>query len=98
VIHYAAPDFRACYRALPAETQQLADRRFRTVKSGPASPSIQLKKVGTLWSVPVGFHYLALATEVPDGVLWFWIGTHSQHDRMIGQSENSDAAGAVHHV
>lgn len=84
MIHYAAPDFWACYRALPAEAQDLADRTFAQLKANPHHPSIQLKKVGACWSARVGLHYRALATEVPDGMLWYWIGTHAQYDRIIG--------------
>jgi len=25
-----------------------------------------------------------LGVEVPDGISWFWIGTHAQHDTMVG--------------
>jgi hypothetical protein len=84
VIHYAAPDFWACYRALPAEIKDLADRAFAQLKADPHHPSLHLKRVGTFWSARVGLHYRALATEAPDGMLWFWIGTHAQYDRMIG--------------
>jgi hypothetical protein len=28
-------------------------------------------------------HYRALAVEVPEGLLWFWIGNHSDYDRII---------------
>ena len=24
------------------------------------------------------------AVEVPNGVLWFWIGTHAEYDRLFG--------------
>jgi hypothetical protein len=84
VIHYVAPDFWACYRALPAEIKDLADRAFAQLIADPHHPSIHFKKVGPFWSARVGLHYRTLATEVPDGMLWFWIGTHAQYDRMIG--------------
>jgi hypothetical protein len=33
--------------------------------------------------VRVGVHYRALAVEIPDGLVWFWIGTHDEYQRMI---------------
>jgi hypothetical protein len=45
--------------------------------------SLQLKKVGRLWSVRVGSRYRALAVEVDAGLLWFWIGSHADYDAMI---------------
>lgn len=31
-----------------------------------------------------GLHYRALAMEVEGDMLWFWIGSHAEYDRMIG--------------
>jgi hypothetical protein len=28
-------------------------------------------------------HYRALAIEVPEGLLWFWIGSHSDYDKIL---------------
>lgn len=43
-----------------------------------------LKKGGRYWSVRVGIHYRALAVEVDEGLLWIWIGSHSEYDKLIG--------------
>lgn len=31
----------------------------------------------------VGEHYRALATEKPQGIVWFWIGTHAEYDQLL---------------
>ncbi len=82
MIHYAAPDFWTCYRALPPEIQILADRAFAQLKADPRHPSLHFKKAG--WWSRVGLHYRALAVEVRHGVLWFWIGSHAEYDRLVG--------------
>jgi hypothetical protein len=82
--HYAAPDFWTCYRVLPESVRKLADRLFELLKSNPDHPSLHLKKVGRYWSVRVGLHHRAVAVEVGDGLLWFWIGTHAEYDRLVG--------------
>jgi hypothetical protein len=28
-------------------------------------------------------HYRALAVEIPDGLLWFWIGSHADYEKII---------------
>ena len=28
-------------------------------------------------------HYRELAVEIPVGLLWFWIGSHADYDKMI---------------
>jgi hypothetical protein len=44
---------------------------------------LQFKKVGRYWSVRVGLRHRALAVEVYEGYLWFWIGSHAEYDRLI---------------
>jgi len=65
--------------------QQFADGCFDLLKADPRHPSLHLKKVGRYWSARVGRHYRALAVEVPDGLLWFWIGSHADYDRLLGR-------------
>jgi len=85
--HYADPEFWRLYHELPAAIRDQADASFELLKANPAHPSIRLKKIkgrDGLWSARVGSNYRALAVEVPDGLQWFWIGTHADYDRMIG--------------
>lgn len=82
--HYASPDFWSRYRALSTEVQSLADKSFSLLKTDSRHPSLHFKKVGRFWSARVGLHYRAVAVEVPDGLLWFWIGTHADYDKIVG--------------
>ncbi len=82
--HLATADFWACYRALPETTRKLADKSFALLKSDPRHPSLHLKKVGRFLSVRVGLRHRALAVEAPDALVWFWIGTHADYDRLVG--------------
>jgi hypothetical protein len=84
VIHHAAPSFWACYRALPVTVQAVADRAFELLKSDPRHPSPHFKKVDKFWSARVGLHHRAVGFDLPDGVLWFWIGSHGEYDRLVG--------------
>ena len=81
--HFAAPSFWKCYRKLPKAAQELADRNFELLKEDLRHPSLHFKKVGRFRSVRVGSHHRALAVEVRDGLLWFWIGTHSEYDKLV---------------
>jgi len=74
----------AAYRGLPVDVRALADKNFELLKSDPQHPSLQFKPIGRFRSVRVGLHYRALGVEVPDGVSWFWIGTHAEYDRLVG--------------
>jgi hypothetical protein len=84
--HYALPRFWQHYRQLPEEVQQLADKNFAVLQADPQHPSLHFKRIGRtkqLWSVRIGIHYRALAVEKPEGMVWFWIGTHAEYDRRL---------------
>ena len=84
--HFALPRFWRHYRALPEQVKRVADRNFKQLKANPYHPSLHFKKVGRrkqLWSVRVGEHYRALGRDKPEGVVWFWIGTHGDYDKLL---------------
>lgn len=64
--------------------QKLADRNFELLKANPQHPSLHFKKIGRYRSARVGIHFRALGVEVPEGVLWFWIGSHADYDKLLG--------------
>ena len=81
--HFAGPSFWACYEKLPASIRKLADKNFEILKDNPEHPSLYMKKAGNYWSVRVGIKYRALAVEIEEGLVWFWIGTHAEYDKLI---------------
>jgi hypothetical protein len=83
--HRATPRFWSCYRALPAEVQQLADRGYELLCGDPRHPSLHFKKIGRFWSARVGLHHRALAVEAENDLLWVWIGTHADYDSLLRQ-------------
>lgn len=83
--HLAANSFWKCYNALPDGVRKLADESHRLLESNPQHPSLHLKKAGRFWSVRVGLHYRALAVENDAGLIWIWIGSHSEYDRLLGK-------------
>jgi hypothetical protein len=83
VRHFANARFWQAYQALPAKAQRLADKSFQLMKEDPRHPSIQLKKAGRFWSARASDDYRALAVEYDGGLLWFWIGTPADYDRLL---------------
>ena len=81
--HFASSRFWECYAALPDEIRALADKCYELLKSDPRHPSLHFKKLGKLWSARVGLHHRALAVEIQGGMLWIWIGTHAEYDRLV---------------
>jgi hypothetical protein len=81
--HFATPRFWKAYESLPISVQQVADRNYELLKENPFHPSLHFKKVGRYWSVRVGLQYRAVGIQDGDSLVWFWIGTHAQYDRLI---------------
>ena len=81
--HFASPQFWKCYQRLPLAIRELADKNYKLLKSDPQHPSLHFKQIGKLWSVRVGISYRALGADQPEGVVWFWIGTHADYDKLI---------------
>jgi hypothetical protein len=82
--HFASASFWAAYEALPAEIRKQADTQYELLKVDPRHPSLRFKKAGSYWSVRIGRRYRALATEMDEGLLWFWIGSHAEYDKIVG--------------
>ena len=82
--HFASPRFWKAYEGLPENVRKRADKSFELLKHNPRHPSLNFKPVGRYWSARVGRGYRALAIEGGDGFQWFWIGSHSDYDAMIG--------------
>ena len=82
--HRAIQAFWTAYQRLPEHAQRLADRHFALLQADPHHPSLHFKRVGRLWSVRVSQSYRALAVETGGGdLIWFWIGSHADYDKML---------------
>jgi len=83
VNHFATPEFWYHYRRLPDAVRALADKNFGLLRADPHYPSLRFKRIGAFWSARVGLRYRALARDRAEGVVWFWIGHHSEYDRFL---------------
>lgn len=68
---------------MPPEIRDLADKSFELLKADPRHPSLRLKKIGVFYSARVGLHYRVLAKQRPEGLVWIWIGHHSEYDLLL---------------
>jgi len=83
--HFTLPRFWILYNQLPKEIRKLADKNYQLLRSDPEHPSLHFKKIGNrgFWSVRVGISYRALGRETAEGIVWFWIGSHAEYDKLI---------------
>ena len=83
--HFTTPEFWAAYDRLPAPVRKTADRAYERLREDPRHPSLHFKQVGRFWSVRVGLHYRSLGVLSGEDILWFWIGSHADYDRLLGR-------------
>ncbi len=71
--------------SLPFDAQGDARGAYRLFRSNPSHPGLQFKKLegeGDIYSTRIGLGYRALAARKKDRVVWYWIGSHADYDRL----------------
>jgi len=79
--------FWELFQALPSEVQNLAGKNYQLWKQNPNHPSLRFRRLQgseNRFSIRVGDHYRALGRLAGEKVIWVWIGTHSDYDRLVG--------------
>lgn len=80
--------FRKTFDRLPKEIQAKARKAFKLWKADPYHPSLRFKRVhpnDPIVSVRIALNWRALGIREQDTVIWFWIGSHSEYDKIISQ-------------
>ena len=84
---HTTPEFWRCHDALPQNVQRLAAREFSKWRNNPHHPGLHFKRIHAseqIYSVRIGIHWRAIGRLDAETVTWFWIGSHSDYDRLIG--------------
>jgi hypothetical protein len=80
--------FRSAFEALPEKVQRNARRAYRLFQKDPQHPSLQFKQVHParpIFSARVALGYRALAVREGNDIIWFWVGSHADYDRLLSQ-------------
>ena len=81
-------EFRALLAAAPTAIQSKAHNAYRLWSENPAHPSLRFKKVHDalpIYSVRIDLDWRALGVLKDGVVIWFWIGPHSQYERLLSR-------------
>ncbi len=78
--------FWKLYDLLPRDIQKRAAKAYQLWKKNPAHPGLHFKRVDeeeSIYSARVTDDFRVLGALDGDTVIWFWIGTHDEYERML---------------
>jgi hypothetical protein len=81
--------FRELFGSLPAHVQQQAREAYRLFRQDPKLPGLRFKQVHPdppTYSARVGIGYRALGVLDGGTIVWFWIGSHADYDKMLAKN------------
>jgi len=81
-------EFRALLEGAPGAIQTKAQSAYRLWSENPAHPSLRYKKVHStqpIYSVRIDLDWRAVGVLKVDTVIWFWIGPHSEYERLLSK-------------
>lgn len=83
---HTTKQFRDLFRALPKEVRATGRKSYKLFKRNPFHPSVRFKKIeGNTYSARIGIGYRAVGIMTGDDVVWFWVGSHANYDKIIGK-------------
>jgi len=85
---YLTDDFIKQFGKLPERIQIRSRQAYRQWKENPYDPKFQFKKVHStkpIYSVRVNIGWRALGYKQNNSILWFWIGSHENYNKLIHQ-------------
>ncbi|MEO0771054.1 MAG: hypothetical protein AAFY72_16800 [Cyanobacteria bacterium J06649_4] len=80
--------FRKALSNLPNSVQKQASKAYRQFRRDPNHPSLRFKQVHSdlpIYSARISKNYRAVGQRDGDTVVWFWIGSHAEYDKLLSQ-------------
>lgn len=80
--------FRKAFDELPKDVREHAKNAFKLFQENPYHPSLRFKQIHPtkpIYSARVGLGYRTLGVREDDTIIWFWIGSHSDYDKLLVQ-------------
>jgi hypothetical protein len=82
----ATERFWRSYETLPPRVQHRAQSIYRLWQADSFHPSLDFKQVHArrpIFSVRIGLGWRALGVRDGETMVWFWIGSHADYDKLL---------------
>ncbi|HYM21073.1 MAG TPA: hypothetical protein VEW28_08735 [Candidatus Kapabacteria bacterium] len=80
--------FWKAFNELPDAVQEQAQKNYGLWRNDPFHPSLDFKKIHPkrpIFSVRIGMHWRAIGIKDDETIVWFWIGSHADYDKLIDE-------------
>ncbi|HHO56720.1 MAG TPA: hypothetical protein ENK21_10050 [Trueperaceae bacterium] len=84
----ATKKFWKAYARLDTITKKQAKSSYRLFKENPKHRSLNFKKIHNslaIYSVRINLNHRALGILSNNEITWFWIGAHSNYEKLISK-------------
>lgn len=78
--------FHKLFARLPVDVRQQARAAYKLFQQNPYHPSLHFKQVHSsepIYSVRISRGYRAVGDRAGDEITWFWIGSHTDYDKLL---------------
>jgi hypothetical protein len=85
---YTTERFRKAFKVLPERVRRQARAAYKLFEQNPYHPSLHFKPIHPtrpIYSVRISRDYRALGVSDGDEIAWFWIGSHTEYDRLVSR-------------
>ena len=86
------PSFVKQFDKLPRNVRTLVQKNYQLCRENHHHPGLEFKRIHAtlpIYSVRVGIHHRAVGLRRDEGdddaIVWFFIGSHAEHDHVIAQ-------------
>ena len=80
--------FRQMLAKLPSNIRQQAKGAYKLFRENSHHPSLQFKKVHDtepIYAVRININYRAVGVFDNGEIVWFWIGPHTEYEKLLDQ-------------
>ena len=84
--------FRKLFSRLLIEIQKKTNKAYFIFKQDPFYPSLHFRRVHStrpIYSVRITDDYRAVGILMDSAIIWFWVGSHSEYNRLLSQLRNA---------
>lgn len=81
--------FREAFQKLPNEIKEKAKEAYILWQVNPYNKGLHFKKIHSIkpiYSVRINIDFRACGIKEGEHLVWFWIGSHEDYNKIISQS------------